>query len=449
MEKTVKVLKLIFIPILILSILASVISIILYGYIYFFKPSKDVSYTYKVGTLKGVEDKDLKFIFNMRYFRNKDNSGVECFEIRNNSFIDESQIDAEQKEIIGTGIQFVNPYFEIFDDSSVTFNYTDETTDKYKNQGRIVRSFVYAPQYYLYTTFANDTVLTESNNFMTKKELLKYIEDTGSWENEEVQAYCQGLISNLTLYQNHRLKVNLDDDLFEIKFKNEFQFTSREHHLFGINDKVYGFQQTFMNLCLKLYTALENHKEGEDQVVLMELSDYFDFLMYDEESKTYKMMTEVQQEQLTKIKKYVNSYFAIKLDVYNYGLTKADESLFKCVKGLSSYNTSKNTNSSDYFVGQTRVVLTEKNFEFKLIDIQDKSKGYYITLKNDIKEYYSKIKDIILDIEINMSNLERYSIKTFEIDKSKLNLGDLRVFKFVKYKLDADGNIQTLEVVNV
>lgn len=449
MEKTVKVLKLIFVPILILSILASAISILLYGYIYFFKPSKSVSYTYKVGTLKGVEDNNLKFVFNIRYFKNKDNSGIECFEIRNNSFIDENQIDAEQKEIIGTGIQFVNPYFEIFDDSSVTFNFADETAEKYKNKGKIVRSFAYAPQYYLYTTFANDTMLTESNNFMTTKEIKKYVKESGSSDDEEVKTYRQGLLSNLTLYQNHLLKINLEDNLYMIKFKNEFQFSYREHHIFGINDKVYGFQQTFMNLCLKLYTALENHKEGEDQVVLMELSDYFDFLRYNEEAETYEMMTEDQQEQLAKLKKYVNSYFAIKLDVYNYGLTKAGESLFKCIKGLSSYNTSGSSNSSDYFVGQTRVMLTEKNFEFRLYDCESNLKGYYIVLKDDIRKYYSKIKDIILDIEINMTNLEKYSVETFEIDKSKLNLGDLRVFKFAKYKFDADGNVQSVEVINV
>ncbi len=449
-DNTKKIIIGLTVGLIILVMVASIISIIIYGYIYFFMPKKDVSYTYKVGTLKNVEDNDLKFVFNIRYYKNLDNSGVECFEIRNNSFIDEDQIDSDNPEVVGTGLQFVNPYFEIFSDT-VNFNINDETAEKYKNWS-VYRTFAYSPQYYSYLTFADNSTVVDKQEFISYSDYINKSKNGEKVSIEDVENLVTGLSANLELYQNKFLKISIGDDMFLLKFKNEFQVSREETTFFtwlGFKNSVYGFQQTFMNLCLNLYQNLQDNKECENQATLFELAEYLDFSIYDDESGTYKALTESQKEQRAKIEKYVNSYFAIKLDVYNYGLTKADESLFKCVKGLSTYNTDKNSgNTNDYFVGQAKIILTEKNFEFKLYEDESEFKGYYIALKNDVKGYYSTFKNIILDIQINMTELEKFNVTDFRVDKERLNIGDLTVFKFTKYKINSSGEREVLGVLD-
>lgn len=393
-----KVLKVIMLTILILLLLASFASCCLYGYLKLFTPEKSVSITVKGGTLEGVEDENLKFIFNIRSFNN-------MFEIRLNSFIDETK-----EEVYGTGIQFFNPSFSTYTSQTESFIYTTE---------------YFAIPWYVYNTY-------EDNSYA--------LETFAPQETTIAEAIEQ---ANM-LYKNAYFTVTIGEDIFKFTFKNELVKTGENHLFLGWYDYFY-YRSNFMKLCYDLYESSKSFKEGINQTYLFDFSQYLNFQKYDKDKKQYTDILNEKSEDYALVTKHMKAFFGVKVDCYKRDVQKATESLFNSVKGLYTYNITNNTISSDYFVGQDIISLSELDFEFKI----DNNVGYYIVLKDSVKNYYSKFNNILLDINLNMTYLNECGVSTFAIDKSKLNLGDLKVYKITKNYYDSEGNLSESEVAYV
>ena len=131
--------------------------------------------------------------------------------------------------------------------------------------------------------------------------------------------------------------------------------------------------------------------------------------------------------------------------MYNEGITKASQSLFSCVSGQFDFNLTDEDMTDDYFVGLNKVKLTELAFNYKL----DENNNYYIELKDSVRDYYNNYTDTAFDISINMTYLNQFGLTNFTVNKSKLNLGNSNVYKFVKYTTNSNGEINSTEVVNV
>lgn len=394
-----KTLKTIVIIILSLLLLASFASCCLYGYVKLFAPNKSISYTVKGGTLEGVEDENLKFIFNIRSFNN-------MFEIRLNSFIDETK-----NEVYGTGIQFFNPTFETNTTQTQNFVYTKE---------------YYAIPFYVYNTYLDNSYSIE--NFAPAQTTI-----------------AEAVSKSKNLYKNAYFTISLDNSIYKFTFKDENIVTDVKHGFIGLYYDTFQYHNNFMKLCYDLYEASKSFKEGLNQTYLFDFSQYLNFQKYDENKKQYSDILTEKSEDYTLITKHMKTFFGVKIDCYKRNVQKATESLFGSVQGMYTYNVGNETISKDYFIGQDCICLTETDFEFKV----DDSIGYYIRLKDSAKNYYSKFNNLILDADFNMNILNAAGVSDFVIDKERLNAGDLIIYKVCKTNYDASGNVLKSEVVYV
>ena len=394
-----KPLKIIFITIITILLLASLTSCCLYGYIKLFAPDKSISITVKGGELENVEDENLKYIFNIRSFNN-------LFEIRLNSFIDETK-----NEVYGTGIQFFNPTFETSTTQTQNFVYTKE---------------YYAIPFYVYNTYLDNSYTIE--NFSPAQATI-----------------AEAVEKSKNLYKNAYFTITLDNNVYKFTFKDENIITNTKHGFIGLYYDTFQYHNNFMKLCYDLYEASKSFKEGVNQTYLFDFAQYLNFSKYDEKSKHYIDILDTKSEEYTLITKHMKAFFGVKIDCYKRDVQKASESLFNSVQGMYTYNVSNETISKDHFLGQNRICLTERDFEFKV----DENIGYYIRLKDSVKNYYSKFNNLILDIDFNMTYLNTAGVPDFTIDKDRLNIENLKIYKIHKTNYDTSGNVLNSEVIYV
>ncbi len=394
-----KPLKIILITVLTILMLASFASCCLYGYIKLFAPDKSVSYTVKGGVLDGVEDEDLKFIFNIRRYD-------DLFEIRLNSFIDETK-----EEVYGTGIQFFNPTFGENITQTQNFVYTKE---------------YFALPFYVYNTYQDNSYTVE--NFSPAETTVE-----------------EAVSKSRNLYKNAYFTITLDSDVYKFTFKDENVVTETKRGFIGLYYDTYQYHNNFMKLCYDLYQSSKSFKEGINQVYLFNFTDYLDFAKYDEASKQYIKIVNEKSDEYAHVTKHMKRFFGVKVDCYKRNVEKASESLFNSVAGMYSYNIGKNTMASDYFVGESRICLTENAFEYKF----DERMGHFPVLKESVKVELLKYENISIDIDFNMTILKNNKIKMLTIDKTKMNLGNLKIHKITKTTYTDAGEIESSEVVNV
>lgn len=395
-----KPLKIIFITVITILMLASFASCCLYGYIKLFAPDKSVSYTVKGGVLDGVEDENLKFIFNIRRYD-------DLFEIRLNSFIDETK-----EEVYGTGIQFFNPTFATYTHQEGEWFYYNHIQE------------YFAIPFYVYNTYQDNS----------------YTLDTFAPEKTTVQKAIDN--ANL-LYKNAYFTITLGSDIYKFTFKDENIVTRTKKWLFTTED--YSYHNNFMKLCYDLYQSSKSFKEGINQVYLFNFVDYLNFEKYDEKSKQYIEIADKKSEEYTLVTKHMKAFFGVKVDRYKRNVEKASESLFNSVAGVYSYNIGENTMATDYFVGESRICLTENAFEYKF----DETMGHFPVLKESVKVELLKYENISIDIDFNMTILKNNKVKMLTIDKTKMNLGNLKIHKITKTTYTDAGEIESSEVVNV
>lgn len=405
-----KVLKKIGITVLIIALVFASIAHLTYLGIKIFGKEKSVSFTINGGTLNGVKDTNLKYIFNFRYFKNSDNSGKELFEMQLNSFIDE-----DTKEVYSTGIQLLSP----------SFNYAQT-----KVGGLIANHYeqdVFFAPFYQYNMYDNTSYTVSSYN----------PEEINQKENINRCRF---------LFEKNYYTITIGDDIFKMTFKDEFEVIGYKALWPTSLKEEVRRHNNFAYFLAKMYESVKNSKSGENQTILFEFIDHFNFQIYDKESGQYSAILKEGNENLSLVTKHLKQYFAVKIDCYDYGVTKATESLFGCINGMYNYNTSNENLTEDYLVGYSIIKLNERHFNFKFdYDIN----SYYLELKEEISNSYNQCKNISFDISINKTLLNSLNLYEFKAIKSKMNLGNCEVYQITKYTTNANGEIETLEVMNV
>lgn len=395
--------------ILIVLLLFATVADVTYLLICLFGEEKSVSFTLKGGTLNGVDDTDLKFIFNFRYFRNSDNSGKEMFEMRLNSFVDE-----ETNEVYSTGIQLVSP----------SFNYAETKINDWISN--YYEQDVFFAPYFQYNMYDD----------------ISYV--AGSYTPEEIDK-TEAINRCRFLFEKDFYTITVGQDIFKMTFKDEFEVIGYKQSFPLPFKKEIKRHNNFAYFLAKMYEDIKYSKLGENQTVLFKFVDHFNFQLYDKETGQYGEILK-EGNTLSKVTKHLQQYFAVKIDCYDYGVTKASESMFGCVNGTYNYNTSDENLTEDYLIGYSIIKLNERHFEFAF---DYDANTYYIKLKDSIKDYYNELKNIAFDISINMTLLNSLDVYNFEISKDKLNLGNAVVYQFTKYTTNSAGEKENVEVVYV
>ncbi len=427
MEKFKKCLFTILISLTVLAILSDV----LYLCLRLFGEEKTVVYTLEGGTLKNVDDTNKKYIFNFRYFKNEDNSGIECFEFLTNYFIDEQIESGENDEkVYSFGVQLINPNF-ISEELDIEFSLLDDA--------RLVETY-FSP-FYTYDMYDGKAHV---RNFYNPEKFVK----------NDVISECRAIDDEKYML------INLDDDVYRMSFNKYilasdfkncpilYEFTNPLSWLIG-RDPCY-LHNNFAYFLGKMFTSIKDFSLGENQTTLLDLYDCFKFEKFDKEQKVYVPLSKDSKDtellgSLKLVTDYVKEYFAVKIDCYDYGMTKSSESLFGCVFGNYTYNTTNQDNTTDYFLGEGVLHLTERNFEFRF----EEGKGYYPVLKNSVKLELEKYEDVKFQVTFNMNFLSQCGVEKLNIYKSKLNIGDLEIKEIVKNYYDSGGELLNTEVENV
>lgn len=406
------------ITLIIFSILA-LASDALWCYIKFFAKNKSINVTIEGGKLESVEDENLQYIFNIRMFKNEDNSGVELFELKLNSFIDEEiNNEINDGKIYETGIQFVNSTIQ-----NVTYRtYNGMFTEKYNYES-------VALPYFLYNQYGGKSYLD------------------GQFEKEQ-SSVKEAVNQCKDLYKDKYFLITIGDKIFKLKFKNCYEEYNKDHIFLFTND-YYRQHINFMYFCNSMYTKVKSMSPCENNAVLFKFDDYFDYQIFDESEKQYVDLKNTKLEEYSLLQTHLTNYYAIKVDIYDYGATQASESLFSSIKGQFNYNISSTKISDKYFTGNNIIDLEEGNFVYTY---NDETGKFIVSLKSSAFEHYSTSEDYRnseFDATINLTELKKYGINSLQFDKETLNFGKLKLHQIKLITTNERGEILTSEVVNV
>lgn len=406
---------------LIVLMLTALIADIVYVFIYLFAPNKSTVTTMFASDLKNVEDDNLKHIINIRYFKNADNSGEECFEMQLNYFTDEnlSLNDSNDNSVYSKGIQLVNP----------DWGYSATHTSGFMfGVQKYVAKAAFIP-YYIYNMYQGSSYLLD---FYAPSSINHY--------DAAEQAS--------TIFNKDFFRISVGEDIFKVTFNTSVDdepFKKNGDGWFNAQTHEYYYQNNAAKFILDLYKSVVTLNPGENQTKVFEFHETFNYQKYDKDTKQYTDILDKKSEDYALITKELISYYGIKVDVYNEGITKASQSLFSCVSGQFDFNITNEDMTDDYFVGVNKVKLNELDFNYKL----DENNNYYIELKDSVRDYYNNYIDTAFEISINMTYLNQFGLTNFVVDKTKLNLGSSSIYKFVKYTTNSNGDINSTEVVNV
>lgn len=356
-------------------------------YVYFFGVNKAASKTFAIRNLTLADGREKSFI-EIQYFSNADNSGVEAFEIVYNNFVDE-----DRDAFYSQGIQYVgSPSWGVVLGESV-LTYPD-TTKFYKETGSWLAKNKYYRDYRSYTVSENITSMFNYQSY----------DDSGTW-----------IASTNPLDYNSFFKINFsgEENVALMRFKgfntpqNSETYLGRSYKSSGTYEYYYEHYIMYdpQFLSVLLYNSVKTLDYGFNNDVVFEFDNLFDYYHYNEDGQLEQITTETtignQIVDLDKIKYFVRSYYDIHITTYEYGLQRAQDSLFKCVCGDSSYNTTGNYASNEYFVGKT--IIDCDVYSFERIG---SGSNIVLSLSDDFIAYYEKFKNsIILNIEIDLDLL--------------------------------------------
>ncbi len=383
--------------------------------------------TYEVGLQESTSGETNYFI-EIKYYSNANNNGLEMLDIKFNYFIDE-----DQNDFYSQGLQYVANSVDdsiVFWDISTIINYLEEMG--YNSLSNIISSEETAAL--SLTTFADseELVFSKGGWYDAEYYYTLYVNLSINEETTSIYNYMSGndyettLISTNPLDSESFFRIQLDDELFTMKFKgsgyNEFNeatfelnkerfnslpnatsWSNYHFNLLWAYTDFYAlyYSYDFNYFAYLLYTALQSLPAGTNKAMVFEFGDMFNYYEYEGDGRYSD--TAIFDSSLL-IEK-IMSYYSIKVEVYADGAQQASDSLFNCIQGSSTFNLTSNYESKDYFTG--RQVITVDIYDFNLINVRDNY--YLLKLSDDFNDtYLTKSNVIYLSIVIDLDIFNEY-----------------------------------------
>lgn len=401
-----------------------------YLYIAYMGKEKIASTTYEVG-FQTVTNEDgestIKPFMEINYFSNEDESGLEMFEIRFNYMLDENQ-----QSFYSQGLQYIAKS----EDGEIEFEYmVDKTFAPVTTKIDIKWPFPTE----IFQDRMGGYVLNEKS-----AEVFNY----ASGDDYEHTTLSTNPINNSSSF-----KIQIGDELFLMKFKNyKDTLRTKENYIsrtkgqeetkivytdFYYHDNYHYYDLGYFTKLL--YEMAKSTAVGTNSTMIFEFGDLFDYYAYDEESGQYNE-TVVNEEKQKLIENDIKSYYAIKVSTSASGVKYATDSLFNSIKGNTGYNSTGDYIADDYFIGRSKLSVSENDF-----DLIENNAGSFLKLKESFVDYYKPYAEtIMLDILINIDdfNLLEINIGGFTADSGIDNFA-VYSCKFAETK---DGTVIEWEV---
>lgn len=355
-----------------------------YGFINVAKPrTLGVSYATVLNSSSGEVP-----ICEVNIFANKNNNGLELYEIKFNSYT-----DAEGSWVKGFGIQVPT------DDWGA---YLQSTTKKH---------WEWSPFYAFYK-------VTERN-----KDLVVY-GDYSFYQSDDIGESSYKL-DIATMKDN--LYIDIEGDYYQIVL-NEYQYYTSKSTWFG--GKKYTAktgQYTWFELFKYIVDSAKNSsKSVEDATYYLDLLDCAKYyhLLYQNDKGQYKELDKVSD---------LRNYLQIKVNYHDDGITDASQSMFKQVDYSPTWNYWDGTGVDDFWSVVTEMHVTENNI--RLVESNGKN---YITINSDFVDYLKSLKNTEFYVDINLDNID--------VEVSAI-LMDNFTFKAKEFKITSS-NSQEFKILN-
>lgn len=396
------------IGLLIVFCLAFVLVDIWWIFVQFYGDDKTVFDTMKAGQIELIDGSDKKYIFEVNYYSNDNNNGLEMFEIKINYFMDE-----ERESFYSQGIQFVGNT----KDSTLKFVYNSdkdsEVETKFWSRSRWFGS---------YDSLSDGTV----HNYASSDD---YQTTMGKFTPFGVDSSFRITLSEEIETDDG---VTKRDDLYLLKFQGtdtavEDAYKHATSKVLWYTGDFYSYNDIYL-MSRELYESAKTMKRGTSHATVVEFLNFFNFSKFD--GSTY---VDLNKADTSKVKAEIASYFVIKFNISADGARQASDSVFNNVKGSPTFNLTGDYSSDDYYIGKT--IMNVNNNMFDKVQVQE---GFVaLKLKAEYIEYFSQYKD-----EICLA---------ITIDKDKLNDEGL---EFVGFTADSGlekfhlKSCETIETIN-
>ena len=339
-------------------LLYSICAIALYFVITYFAPEKDVEMTVNTGTLVNVTNENEKWIINVEYYSNHNNTGYEMLEVKFNYYMSETELNSDNPAIYSKGIQIIGN-----EEGSIKFN--SKSYVKYDNfwnrlfgiNGKIHREY----------STKNSTFYYDTQNGFN----FNSIEKLNSNDTFKISIGSDESAGNYLMKFLGESKLPVKDKVYETNV---------------IESDIYETYNIDYFLCKMLAVCRQNSVGyGADGYSPLDLGNIFTYKKMVNNSYPEEWLTSEKLLNDKLIKNFTN-YFTIRIRTHENGVTKASDSMFGMVQGKQDFEILSGALANNYFHGEQVITLTEKDFEYVYQDYQ----SYLIKFK---KEIVDKIKN--------------------------------------------------------
>lgn len=349
-------------------------------------------------TSEQLSEYENRVLFNVNYYSNSKNNGIELQELRLDYFTDKSLMATTCRS---TGMQYLGDFV----------TYTTRVWTKDEADNKVVKDF-----YYYDTT---NMISWSGGNIATQ------------------------------LNRKQLLTIKIDNKPFQIQLTGQYRtwhyksktFIGRWLGFDSYTDTFYDYGDVFYDVM----KAVKSNSAGYgDYYITVDLSKYFTVYEYDGSKFVEDTTSDV-----------VKNYAVLKFHYDENGARNSTQSMFGIIECNSKYDIVEDKIDTTYWQERMLYTLSEKDFTYRYSDVY---KGYFASLNLDTKKMFAEMPrakvNISIDLQsqylkdkkINIVGFDYNGFEDFEIDTLSIT-GNSQTFYLLEKAL-YNTNLKTLKYSN-
>lgn len=374
-------------------------------------PDKEVDNTIHLGSLSTIDGSQTEYLIDVKYSANDNGDGVECLDVRFNSFVDEKQdaIYSNGIQIVGDKLNFKTKYV----DSSATGVVSGSTFKAYHNAWATFDVGEDSVYYYQSADGFNTTFSGEE-----------------SFANDGFKLSLQNAEGEEELY---KLKFRGYDVNQSLNIGQSYKYNNfmRKHYY------NYYYASDVMYLANYLYESCQSLANGTHGITMLNLPDIFSLWKYDG-----NVYVELDAIETAKVKNTWSTYCVFKVEKTAEGVMTANDSLFGSVKNSSQFNLYPGSIDDVYLTGDA--VYEIELYDFVYVPVIDN----YVALKLDsvlLDALLPYSKSVKLSITIDLLKLEEDGFNFYGFTEDS-GLNHFEIIECYTISYDSEGVSTKTEV---
>jgi len=336
---------------------------------------------------------ESRVLFNVNYYSNDKQNGIELQEMRLDYFTDTSLSTISCRS---TGMQYIGDF---------------ETYTHYVSSDAEAQTYVLEDFYYY-----------DSTNGI-------------SWDGGKVAT---------VLNRNTLLTIKIDDKPYQIQLTGSYNYSTYERQWYTLwiwnKETVHTVYYDWGDVFADVMNAVKSNSAGYgDYYITLNLSTYFSVYEYDGKKFNKDSGADI-----------VNNYAVLKFHYDENGARNSSQSMFGIIECNSKYDIVEEEIDTTYWQERMVYTLTEKDLSYRYSSVYD---GYFVSLNMDTKKLFAEMPRTKVNVNLDLSDttkkivgLDYNAFEDFEIDTLTLN-GQNQTF-YILDKALYNSQLQTLKYTN-